>query len=420
VSLALAVILPLGVSAVVGSSAEAGVVIPAIPKTNAVGWTPRVVDDGVVKDAGVYELRQVGSAMYAGGDFNKVLSATGTTSYTRTHLFSFDAATGAVSSFAPNFSGPVWAMEPSADGRYLYIGGDFRSVDGVTVNRLVKYDLLNQRVDTTFKAAGSATRVTDLQLVDGRLFVAGVFAGGLKSLDPTTGARQTYFDSTTMAGQETGYSTRAYRFSINPAGTRMVVLGSFTSIGGQARQQAAVIALGPTAASVSPWYSDRWDLDCSNPLRWYTRDVDWSVDGSHFAIVTTGGPAARTSKLCDTVTWWKDADAPKQQPVWTNHSGGDTFHSVTVTDKAVFVSGHFRWLDNPEGSDRAGRGAVIRRGLGAIDPVTGKATSWNPTKSIEGGRGGYDLYFTSAGLWVGHFENKVSNKLHEGLALLPF
>jgi hypothetical protein len=311
-------------------------------------------------------------------------------------------------------------MEPSSDGRFLYIGGEFRTVDGIAANRLVKYDLVNNRVDTTFKPAGSMTRVTDLQLVNGRLFVAGVFPGGIKALDPTTGALQPYFDSTQAAGQETGYTTRVYRFSINPAGTRMVVLGSFTSVGGQARQQAAVLALGPTAALVSPWYSDRWDLDCYDSLRWYTRDVDWSVDGNHFAIVTSGGGTPGTPKLCDTVTWWKNADLPKQQPVWINYSGGDTFHSVAVTDKAVFVSGHQRWLDNPEGRDFAGPGAVSRRGLGAIDLVTGKATSWNPTKSTEGGRGGYDLYFTSGGLWVGHFENRISTELHEGIGLLPF
>ena len=200
----------------------------------------------------------------------------------------------------------------------------------------------------------------------------------------------------------------------------MVVIGSFTSIGGQRRQQAAMLDLGPTSASVSGWYSHRWNLDCAADLRFYTRDVDWSPDGRHFAIAGTGGPTPRTNKLCDTVTYWAPTEKPKQQPVWVQYSGGDTFHSVTVTDRAVFVGGHFRWLDNPYGSDSAGPGAVRRQGLGALDPATGKALSWNPTKSVEGGRGAYDLYFTDAGLWVGHFERKISKELHEGLGLLPF
>lgn len=417
---AIALCATVGMTLLLGPPVQAGVVIPSIPTSNAADWTPRVVDDSVVGDAGVYELRQVGSTMYAGGDFNRVLDAAGTTAYPRTHLFAFDAGSGAVSSWAPTFDKSVWALEPSADGRFLYIGGQFNRVDGKWRPKLVKYDLLEQRVDTSFSFGVQARRVSDLELVDGRLFAAGTFPGGLVALDPDTGAVDPYFADTQASGQENGYPTRVYRFSVNPDGTRMVVIGSFTSVGGERRQQAAMLTLGATSASVSTWYSNRWDLDCSSVLRHYTRDVDWSPTGTHFAIVTTGGPAPNSDKLCDTVTWWRAVDSARQQPAWTNYSGGDTFHSVTVTDKAVFVSGHFRWLDNPSGGDSKGPGAVTRQGLGAIDPVSGKATGWNPTKSLEGGRGGYDLYFTDAGLWVGHFERKLTKETHEGLGLLPY
>jgi hypothetical protein len=409
-----------GVGAGLAAPAEAGVTIQSLPQSNAVDWTPRVVDDAVVGDAGVYALRQVGPTMYAGGDFNKVLDAAGTTSYTRTNFFSFDASTGAVSSWAPTFNKPVWTMELSPDGTSLYIGGQFTRADGKWRPKLVKYDLATQTVDKSFYfARDDAARVTDLQFVGNRLFVAGTFDGGIVAVDPSTGDVDPYFQNTQAAGQEDGYPTRVYRFAVNPAGDRMVVIGSFTSIGGQSRQQAAMLALSPTSASVSAWSSDRWNLDCSTDLRWYTRDVDWSPDGAHFAIAGTGGPAPSTSKLCDTVSWWTPTEKSKQQPVWVNYSGGDTFHSVTVTNRAVFVGGHFRWLDNPYGSDSAGSGAVERQGLGAIDPSTGKALAWNPTKSIEGGRGAYQLYFTDAGLWVAHFERKITKELHEGLGLLP-
>jgi hypothetical protein len=401
-------------------AAQAGTTIPRLPQTNAADWTPRVVNDATRTDAGVYELRQIGSTMYAGGDFTSVQNSTGTTTYPRNRLFSFNATTGAVSTWAPNVNGPVWAMEPSADGRYLYVGGEFTRFDGRAVNRLVKYDLLNGRVDTAFTFPTAIRKVTDLQLVGGRLVVAGTFAGGIVGVNATTGAPDSYFNATQATGQEEGYNTQVYRFSVNPAGTRMVVIGSFTAIGGQPRQQAAMISLGATSASVSGWYSTRWNEDCSRTLRHYTRDVDWSVDGNNFAIVTTGGPAPRSTKLCDTVTWWRNSDLPNQQPVWTNYSGGDTFHSVAVTNAAVFVSGHFRWLDNPEGSDSLGAGGVSRQGIGAISPTTGRALPWNPTKSIEGGRGGYDLYVTGAGLWIGHFEERISREVHPGLGLLPF
>ncbi|MBZ5740422.1 hypothetical protein [Nocardioides mangrovi] len=403
----------------------AGPVIPSLPRADADDRTPRVVDDAAVPEAGVYELHQVGGTMYAGGDFRTVLSADRRTTYARRNFLAFDATTGAVSSFAPRFGGQVWAMESSPDGRYLYIGGTFGSVDGVAANRLVKWDLQLNRVDPTFRFTVPVQRVSDLQLVGNRLFVAGTWEGGLVAVDPTTGAASGYFDGTQVRGGNTQWSTRAYRFAVNPAATRMVVIGSFTSVGGQRRAEVAMLNLGTTAATVSAWHSTRWDQIC-NGSRWYTRDVDWLPDGSAFAVVTSGGDEPTGSTLlCDAASLWRPVDADGQQPVWVNYTGGDTFHSVAATNRAIFVGGHQRWLDNPLGNNAAGPGSVPRLGLGAIDPATGRALSWNPWKSTEGGLGAYDLYFTSRGLWVGHFERGLGtgpngHETHEGLGLLPY
>jgi hypothetical protein len=404
--------------------AQAGAVIPAIPKIDPVNWTPRVIDDGVVRNAGVRELRQVGRTMFAGGHFNKVRNAARTKTYTRRNLFAFNANTGAVTGWAPAVSGAVHTLEPSPDGRFLYVGGAFRSFDGRPVNGLVKYDLVNRRVDPTFRFPVAVNNVTDLQIARGRLFVSGTFPGGIVAVNQRTGARTSYFNRTQAVGAESGWSTRIYRFAVNRDKTKMVVIGSFTSIGGRARQQAAMLNLG-SSATVSNWYSPRWNLDCAAHTRWYTRDVDWDPSGTRVAIGTSGSAAPRTRKLCDTVSWWRTTNRGDQQPVWVNHSGGDSFYSVAVTNRAVFVSGHIRWLNNPLGNNSRRAGAVDRRGLGAINKRTGKATSWNPTKSIEGGMGAFDLYFTSRGLWVGHFEqylgrNARGPERHEGVGLFPF
>jgi hypothetical protein len=65
----------------------------------------------------------------------------------------------------------------------------------------------------------------------------------------------------------------------------------------------------------------------------------------------------------------------------------------------VYVGGHQRWLDNPFGSNSCGTGCVPRPGIGAIDPTTGKALSWNPMRTR--GVGAKELTLTAAGLWVG-------------------
>ena len=404
--------------------AQAGSTIPSLPQLNADNSTPRVVDDAVVSEAGVRELRQVGTTMYAGGEFNRVTNSAGTTAYTRQNLFSFSSTTGAVTAFAPTVNGAVYAMEPSADGRFLYVGGDFTRFNNQPVNRLVRITVATGQLDLAFRSPVAASRVSDLQVVGERLFVAGTFPGGMAALDPTTGARTSYLSGVAATGAETGYTTRVYRFAVNPAQNRMVVIGSFTAVGGQPRQQAAMVRLVSGAATVSPWSSPQWGAECSQRLLWFTRDVDWSPDGTYFAIVTTG--AAFYPTLCDTITRWNHVEGvtetATQQPAWINYSGGDTFHSVVATNQGIIVSGHIRWLDNPQGRDTMGPGAVNRLGIGAVDPGNGRALPWNPGKSVEGGLGGFDLYFTSRGLWVAHFEQSLGTprEVHPGVGLLPF
>ena len=109
--------------------------------------------------------------------------------------------------------------------------------------------------------------------------------------------------------------------------------------------------------------------------------------------------------------------AAPARPTWINYTGGDTLHSVAVSDKAVYVQGHQRWLDNPQGHDNAGPGAVSRPGIGAIDPTSGKALAWNPTK--DRGVGGKDLLVTARGLWVASDTAHIGHETHARIALLP-
>ena len=149
-------------------------------------------------------------------------------------------------------------------------------------------------------------------------------------------------------------------------------------------------------------------------------DVDFSPDGSWFAFVSTGyipstGGVGRD--LCDAAARFETNIPNPARPTWINYTGGDTLHSVAATDVAVYVQGHQRWLNNPQGRNSAGPGAVSREGIGAINPSTGLALSWNPGK--ERGVGGKDLYVTSAGLWVGSDTNLIGGETRRRIALMP-
>ena len=81
------------------------------------------------------------------------------------------------------------------------------------------------------------------------------------------------------------------------------------------------------------------------------------------------------------------------------------------------MQGHQRWLNNPQGRDFAGPGAVSRQGIGAINPSSGLASNWNPTKSR--GVGGMDLVATPQGLWVPSDTGQIGGESHRRIAFFP-
>ena len=90
-----------------------------------------------------------------------------------------------------------------------------------------------------------------------------------------------------------------------------------------------------------------------------------------------------------------------------------------MTGAAVYVGGHQRYLDNPNGSDAkgAGAGAVSRVGIGAVSPATGKALSWNPTRTR--GVGVRSFAVTPTGLIVGSDTEQLGHEYHGRVGMFP-
>ena len=365
---------------------------PSVVQANPANFTPNVQDDAVASNAQVYALWQIGTTMYAGGNFRTVTNSTRTQTFTRFHIMAFDATNGTMGSFNPNFDAPVWAMVSS--GNSLYVGGAFTSVNGVARRALVKIDATTGAVDTAFNANLPSGRVTETRIVAGRLIVSGTFPKKLVALNLTTGADTGYINvPITGSVASNAGPTEVYKFAVDPAGTRLVGLGNFTSVGGQSRWRAFMLTLGPTAATVNAWnYPPLTRLCAASSLPDYMRDVDFSPDGSYFVFVSTGF-VPQTGRigtdLCDATARFETNVASPSQPTWINYTGGDTLHSVAVTGAAVYVQGHQRWLNNPQGRDFAGPGAVSRPGIGAISPTTGLALSLEPDQKPRRGRQGF-------------------------------
>ena len=399
-------------------TADASPAIGRVVSTNPVNYTPNITNGAAYKSA------EANGMLYVGGSFTSVTAAAGTTptgTFTRNHILAFNAATGSIStSFAPNVNGDVWAIVPS--GTSLYIGGSFSSVNGVARRGLAKIDATTGAVDTSFNAALTSGNVTEAALVSGRLIISGTFPKKILAVNPTTGANTGYINvAVTGSVASNAGPVEVYRFAVNPAGTKLVGVGNFTTVGGATHYRAFMLDLGSTAASVSAWrYTPLQQMCAASSLPDYMRDVDFSPDGSYFVFVSTGFVPLSGQvgiALCDAASRFETANLSPTRPTWINYTGGDTLHSVAVTDLAVYVQGHQRWLNNPQGRDNAGPGAVSRPGIGAIDPTTGLALAWNPTK--DRGVGGKDLLVTARGLWVASDTAHIGHETRMRIALLP-
>jgi hypothetical protein len=403
--------------AAVGSgTADASIALGRVVSTNPVNYTPNI------NQGAVYKMAELNGTLYAGGSFTTVTAAAGTTpagTVTRNRIVAFNAANGNISTtFKPSFDGEVWAIVGS--GTSLYVGGRFSSVNGVLRHGLVKLNATTGAVDTAFNA-NLTGNVDEAALVNGRLIISGTFTRKIRAVNPTTGTDTGYITATvTGTVASNAGATEVYRFAVDPAGTRLVGVGNFTAVGGATHYRAFMLNLGPTAATVSAWnYPPLQQMCAAASIPDYMRDVDFSPDGSYFVFVSTGF-VPKTGQigtaLCDATSRFETATLAPVRPTWINYTGGDTLHSVAVTDQAVYVQGHQRWLNNPQGRDNAGPGAVSRPGIGAINPSTGLALAWNPTK--DRGVGGKDLLVTPRGLWVASDTDHIGGETHARIALL--
>lgn len=382
-------------------------------------WTPHVISPTGVYRA-VYKVRQIGRTVFAGGNFTTVQSADRSVTHQRKSLFSFSATTGAINPLSVSLDGNVWAIAYHRGS--LYVGGTFSVVNGVSRRGLVKINPATGVVDRRFNAHLTGA-VREAQVVHRRLVVGGEFGRRLKAVNLHTGAASRYL-RLRVAGDldgPGGSTPRVYRFAVNPRHTRLVAVGNFGTVNGQVRARAFMVDLGARRGTLDPWYYKPLTRRCSAPRHTdYLRDVDFSPNGRWFAVDSTGYVPRKGdlgSTVCDAAARFETRIAHPKRPTWINYTGGDTLQSIAVTDAAVYVQGHNRWLDNPLGRDTCGPGCVSRRGIGAINPTTGRALQWNPTKDL--GVGGKDLLLTPAGLWVASDTTTIGGETHERLALMP-
>jgi hypothetical protein len=391
------------------------------PSVTAASGTPHFVASNDNPIEQVRQFVQCGSTMYAVGTFSEVVK--GSTHYVRNNAFSFSAtAPYKVTTWDPNVNGIVNSIAfNGTDCSVAYLGGKFTQVGSTAVKNITAVSTATGAVLPGFKSSAGG-KVETIASARGHLLVGGGFTGiggtaanaYFASLNPANGHDDGYA-SLGVAGNysftDDGHNhsasntTQVYNQQVSPDGTRDLIEGVFTSVGGQPRRQVAMIDLTPTGAVTDGWYAPEFDANCYVGEPFYTQDGAWSPDGQTAYFGTTGykpsnGPGYQTSQpragLCDAAVAFPTTPGTVNH-LWINYTGCDSVYSAAADASTAYFAGHERYASNPNRCDGAGPGAVSAPGMVGLSPTDGSVT-YNPTRAR--GLGADDMLVTPAGLWV--------------------
>lgn len=401
--------------AVAGADAGVGPPPPQVVSADPVDWTPHVTDGQV------WAMALIGDTVVVGGSFNATTDAHRRAPVNRRHLMAFRLSDGQITDFAPDLDGPVYALAEGPDGSLL-VGGDFTRVNGRNRRSLARLDLATGRLHRSFYAPVDGD-VRTLAVSGGALYVGGYYRSvsgvpraGLARVDALSGRLDAGFDAGLAEAVEN--HPRAEAMSLSPDGTRLVVIGNFSRVQGLDRQQLVSLDVTGPQAVVSDWSTAFYGVDrCDARFDSYVRGIDHSPDGSYFVVVTTGHDSG-PDLPCTTAARFETAGPGEHVPTWINHTGGHSLYAVAATGPAVYVGGHQLWQDNTYGHKTKGPGAVDRPGIAALDPVTGRALDWNPTRSR--GQGVRAFLPCPQGLLVGSDTDELAREYHARVGLFPY
>ncbi len=203
-------------------------------------------------EAEVFAIEQIGNTIYVGGKFrNTVRRRTADPQVDQAYLAAFDATTGDYIDFwTPRLNGPVYALEASADGSRLYVGGEFTEVNGHPDTRgIVALDPGSGLVDHTWFAmvenfySYDPGVVRDIEESEGWIYISGSFSHAqgmdpttrrfvwkVARLSPTTGAPDPSWRPQVRGGTTAGGGVRS--LSHDPVRDRVYLVGYFEEVNG--------------------------------------------------------------------------------------------------------------------------------------------------------------------------------------------
>lgn len=301
---------------------------------------------GAVTDS-VWRLAADGGTVYLLGQFQMVQGQA------RYAVAAVDAVTGALRPFSASPGTVGIPNDMVASGGVVYLVGSFQSLQGVPQNRIAALDGITGMPLPGFTASADNT-VTAVHVTNSRLYVAGGFSminnlnqNNLAALDPATGAL--------LPWTPPPFTMQANTFpigTINSAPGRVIVGGTFTTVGGVS--QSAVAVLDETTAQLVAWDPDLQAAGSPPPV---VGEV--AVQGN---LVHLSGRFSLAAQGRDDVAAIGLRDG-QPRPFAPTVNG--SVEAVVVRGDQVFLGGIFSNV-----------GGQFRLGLAEVTRATGAVTSW--------------------------------------------
>ena len=360
----------------------------------------------------ITDLEYIGNRVFVAGTFTSIRNNTAgnTTSYNQPSLAAFNIDTGLVDpNFRPTFGGGgVTEVEASPDGTKLFIVGRFNTVNGITKRKVASLNPTTGAVNTGFTADANAA-ATSVEASNTTVYIGGQFTTingatriSLAAVNSTTGANIPGFLNNLSGGVGVNGDLSVQALVLTHDGTKLLVVHTGSQIAGQYRFGMGLIDTQTNL--LLPWRSHLWD-DNLQFVGGVTRIYAGAIAPNDQYFVVSSGSGGDRPPISDTAVAYPIAGGDNVQPLWISRCF-DSAYSVAISEKAVYLGGHFNYQESPTapdpwpGLDNVGYGRgqglagyglgdaiVIRDHVGAVDPATGKALEWGPgSNSFEGNK----------------------------------
>ncbi|WP_243896742.1 hypothetical protein [Actinomyces bowdenii] len=243
--LAVAAALPLTAAALLApaitpSARAAEEAAPANPEP-----LPTVQVDGIVWDQEV-----VGTTVYAVGEFKSARpagAAAGQSESPRSNALAYDITTGELKDWAPTTNGAINAIEASADGSVLYLGGRFNTLNGENAWRVGAVSAADGKKQPFSVATNSSVMDLEISPDGSTLYLAGAFTQVNKSARQRAAAINLATQSVTdFAPDVADFMVRS--ITVAADNSAVAIGGSFTEVEGSSDPGYGLAILEPNGS----------------------------------------------------------------------------------------------------------------------------------------------------------------------------